>query len=83
MDSLRTAVEEHAFWLIALPKEPLFDSMRGTRQFESRCKWDLVKREEVIRQGLRLADFGLSGWLSIPQEIAIEVLGSTNLLVLG
>jgi hypothetical protein len=57
MDSLRTAVEEHAFWLIALPKEPLFDSMRGTRQFESRCKWDLVKREEVIRQGLRLADF--------------------------
>jgi hypothetical protein len=34
MESLRTAVEEHAFWLIALPIEPLFDPMRGDRQFE-------------------------------------------------
>lgn len=25
MESLRTAAEEHAFWLILLPKEPLFD----------------------------------------------------------
>jgi tetratricopeptide (TPR) repeat protein len=46
MDSLRTAAEEHAFWLIALPKEPLFDSMRGTRQFESLCNgiWSKEKK---------------------------------------
>jgi serine/threonine-protein kinase len=37
MESLRTAVEEHAFWLIALPIEPLFDPMRGDRQFEQLC----------------------------------------------
>jgi len=34
MQSLRKAVEEHAFWLIALPIEPLFDPMRGDRRFE-------------------------------------------------
>ena len=37
MEILRTAVEEHAFWLIALPIEPLFDPMRGDRQFEQLC----------------------------------------------
>jgi TolB-like protein/Flp pilus assembly protein TadD len=37
MDSLRTAAEEHAFWLIALPIEPLFDPMRGLRRFEGLC----------------------------------------------
>ena len=38
MESLRTAVEEHAFWLIALPVEPLFDAMRGQRRFEQLCE---------------------------------------------
>ncbi len=37
MESLRTAVEEHAFWLIGLPLEPLFDPMRGDRRFEDLC----------------------------------------------
>ena len=37
MESLRTAVEERAFWLIALPIEPLFDPMRGERRFEQLC----------------------------------------------
>jgi TolB-like protein len=37
MDSLRAAAEERAFWLIALKVEPLFDPMRGLRQFENLC----------------------------------------------
>ena len=36
--SLRTAVEERAFWLIALPIEPLFDPMRGEERFENLCQ---------------------------------------------
>jgi pentatricopeptide repeat protein len=35
--SLRTAVEERAFWLIAPPIEPLFDPMRGEKRFEQLC----------------------------------------------
>ena len=38
MESLRSAVEEYAFWLIALPLEPLFDPMRGERRFEQLCE---------------------------------------------
>jgi len=37
MECLRTAVEEHAFWLIGLPIEPLFDPMRGDQRFEQLC----------------------------------------------
>jgi hypothetical protein len=37
MESLRTAGEEHAFWLIGLPIEPLFDPMRGDQRFERLC----------------------------------------------
>jgi TolB-like protein/Tfp pilus assembly protein PilF len=37
MESLRAAAEEHAFWLIALPFEPLFDPMRGEERFEQFC----------------------------------------------
>ena len=45
IDSLRTAAEEHAFWLIALPIEPLFDPMRGLRRFEGLCNgiWSNAK----------------------------------------
>ena len=44
MESLRTAVEEHAFWVIALPVEPLFDPMRGERRFEQLCEGIWAKR---------------------------------------
>jgi len=37
MECLRTAVEEHAFWLIGLPIEPLFDPMRGDQRFQQLC----------------------------------------------
>ena len=37
MESLRKAEEEHAFWLIALPCEPLFDPMRGEARFDQLC----------------------------------------------
>jgi TolB-like protein/tetratricopeptide (TPR) repeat protein len=37
MDSLRRATEDGAFWLIALPIEPLFDPMRGIKRFEDLC----------------------------------------------
>jgi len=46
MESLRTAVREHAFWLIALPIEPLFDPMRGERRFEELCDGIWVKERE-------------------------------------
>ena len=50
MDSLRRATEEGAFWLIALPIEPLFDPMRGTKQFEDLCDRIWSKKEELIRR---------------------------------
>jgi serine/threonine-protein kinase len=46
MESLRTAVEEHAFWVIVLPVEPLFDPIRGERRFEQLCEgiWAAEKK---------------------------------------
>jgi adenylate cyclase len=38
MESLQAAVKEHAFWLIALPIEPLFDPIRGEKWFEGLCQ---------------------------------------------
>jgi serine/threonine-protein kinase len=46
MQSLRAAQEERAFWLIALPVEPLFDPMRGERQFERLCDGIWVKEKK-------------------------------------
>lgn len=45
MASLHTAVEEHAFWLIGLPIEPLFDPMRGEKRFEQLCESIWVKEK--------------------------------------
>lgn len=46
MESLRRAVEEHAFWLIGLPIEPLFDPMRGEQRFEQLCEGIWVKEKK-------------------------------------
>lgn len=46
MESLRTAVEEHAFWVSLLPVEPLFDPMRGEKRFEQLCEGIWVKEKQ-------------------------------------
>lgn len=38
MKCLHEAVREHAFWLISLPIEQLFDCMRGVPSFDQFCK---------------------------------------------
>jgi hypothetical protein len=38
MKSLEAAAREHAFWLISLPIEQLFDCMRGESSFDEFCK---------------------------------------------
>ncbi len=46
--TLRQAAAEHAFWLIALPVEPLFDTLRDASEFEPVLKtvWAGVPRWE-------------------------------------
>jgi hypothetical protein len=46
MESLRTAVDEDAFWVIALPVEPLFDPMRREIRFEQLCKGIWAKEKK-------------------------------------